>query len=76
MNGTQNLILEKSVKISRVLVSYNKKISMANTDHLNKEIQLSRQKGWLEGLIGPKACGISVPPSLGGILVPLRCVGS
>ena len=75
MNVTQNLILEKSVKISRVLVSDNK-ILMANTDHLNKEIQLSRQKGWLEGLIGPKACGISVPPSLGGILVPLRCVGS
>ena len=75
MNVTQNLILEKSVKISRVLVSDNK-ILMANTDHLNKEIQLSRQKGWLEGLIGSKACGISVPPSLGGILVPLRCVGS
>lgn len=75
MNVTQNLILEKSVKISRVLVSDNK-ILMANTDHLNKEIQLSRQKGWLKGLIGPKACGISVPPSLGGILVPLRCVGS
>ena len=72
MNVTQNLIWGKSVKISRVLVSDNKKISMANTDHLNKEIQLSRQKGWFEGLVAPKACGISVSPSHGGILVPLR----
>ena len=47
-------------------LSDNKKISMANTDHLNKEIQLSRQKGWLEGLIGPKACGTSLECKVGG----------